>query len=696
MFLNASAATALTAVRSDSGCVLKTEKLENITVTESNRAVVQFGDCSSPMLSLLSFPETSRSVPSSAAHCSGSEVATLLDRLQSRFADAESSPEFSAQRTNHSAMEGNESFFQKNQAFIYPAIIVGALLLIAVFVLLAFAMKRRRRRRSQLKESNPESVVFHLPGFRRSVSTRSDRDEVTDRGTSAGALWDIKLKTSNPGTQLVIAAVPSKNNRSTADGEVEMSVEFLNSNSISVTTGMFQVLQRQSSDRRFTVEVSWDPRRQAPSSENLRILLPIPGKCGRDMLQFNGSCYAVSAVRQSMTDATDSVGGDAQLASFSSMAEISEFISANTARQDKLPYRRPLGLKQPVRLGMFHNASAAAVLSAVRSDSGCLLQLVSNSFNFSVTDEDSAVVEFVNCSSPMLSLLSFPETARSAPNSTAHCSGSELMKLVQLKLSYQVSTTLSPSQIHSRRTRIAVFSSVGLGVPLLIGVLVGLACVLYRRQRSFDIRGNNPEGDQQQDPARAVSAISDNNPILYAFGERCLVQTNSANHYCVNRHTLRLEMDDFHHRDETIIPWLPDETEHSRLLELNRCRWNVKLKSPKPSQQQVVLEGVPSSGGMEEWRSSTLANQTEIPLEILGISAHASQAVGVGTLRLKKLRIAMPLPRVCSRGMLNYNGKCYALSTVGQNLTAAMSSIRGDAQLASFSSMSEISEFVFA
>uniref|UniRef100_A0A1I8G577 CUB domain-containing protein n=1 Tax=Macrostomum lignano TaxID=282301 RepID=A0A1I8G577_9PLAT len=326
MFLNASSATVLTAVRSDSGCVLKSEKFENITVTESDRAVVEFGDCGSPMLSLLSFPETARSVPSSVAHCSGSEVATLLDRLQSRFADAESSPEFSAQRKNSSSSGGYESFFQKNQAFIYPAIIVGALLLIAVFVVLAFAVKRRRRRRSQLKESNPESVVFHLPGVRRSVSTRSDCDEVTDRGTSAGVLWDIKLKTANSGTQLMIAAVPSKNNRSTADGEVEMSVDFLNSNSISVTTGMFQVLQA-TEHRRFTVEVSWDPRRQAPSSDNLRILLPIPGKCGRDMLQFNGSCYAVSAVRQSMTDATDSVGGDAQLASFSSMAEISEFIS---------------------------------------------------------------------------------------------------------------------------------------------------------------------------------------------------------------------------------------------------------------------------------------------------------------------------------------------------------------------------------
>uniref|UniRef100_A0A1I8I9N3 Conserved plasma membrane protein n=1 Tax=Macrostomum lignano TaxID=282301 RepID=A0A1I8I9N3_9PLAT len=90
---------------------------------------------------------TARSVPSSAVHCSGSELATLLDRLQSRFADAESSPEFSAQGKNNSAREGNELFFQKNQDFIYPAIIVGALLLIAVFVVMAFAMKLRRRRK---------------------------------------------------------------------------------------------------------------------------------------------------------------------------------------------------------------------------------------------------------------------------------------------------------------------------------------------------------------------------------------------------------------------------------------------------------------------------------------------------------------------------------------------------------------------
>uniref|UniRef100_A0A1I8G5L9 Fimbrial protein TcfD n=1 Tax=Macrostomum lignano TaxID=282301 RepID=A0A1I8G5L9_9PLAT len=175
--------------------------------------------------------------------------------------------------------------------------------------------------------------------------------------------WDIRLNTAKLGMQLGIAAVPSKKDRSSdADGDAKMSVDFLNGDSISVRNGMFQALPA-TEHRRFTVDLSWDPRMQQPGSDNLRILLPIPGQCGRDMLWFNGSCYAVSAVQQSVADATDSVGGDAQLASFSSMAEISEFISANTARQDKLPYRRPLGLKQPVRLGMFHNASAAAVLS---------------------------------------------------------------------------------------------------------------------------------------------------------------------------------------------------------------------------------------------------------------------------------------------------------------------------------------------
>uniref|UniRef100_A0A1I8I910 PilZ domain-containing protein n=1 Tax=Macrostomum lignano TaxID=282301 RepID=A0A1I8I910_9PLAT len=241
--------------------------------------------------------------------------------------------------------------------------------------------------------------------------------------------WDIRLKTAKPGMQLVIAAVPSKKDRSTAaDGKARMSVDYLNRNFIIVTTGMFQVLPA-TEHQRFTVDLSWDPGMQKPGFDNLRILLPIPGQCGRDMLWFSGSCYAVSAVRQSMADATDSVGGDAQLASFSSMAEISEFIAANTARQNEFPYRSPLSLRQPVRLGMFLNASAATVLTAVRGDSGCVLKSEKLA-NITVTESDKAVVEFGDCGSPMLSLLSFPETARSVPSSAAHCKGSELATLL--------------------------------------------------------------------------------------------------------------------------------------------------------------------------------------------------------------------------------------------------------------------------
>uniref|UniRef100_A0A1I8G8S8 Vitellogenin domain-containing protein n=1 Tax=Macrostomum lignano TaxID=282301 RepID=A0A1I8G8S8_9PLAT len=255
-------------------------------------------------------------------------------------------------------------------------------------------------------------------------------------------IWDIRLTTAKVGMQLVIAAVPSKKHRSTAaDRKAKMSVDFLNNDSVSVTTGMFQV-RPATEHRRFTVDLNWDPRMQKPSSDNLRILLPIPKQCGQDMPWFNGSCYAVSAVRQSMADATDSVGGDAQLASFSRMAEISEFIAANTARLNEFPYRRPLSLRQPVRLGMFLNASAATVLTVVRSDSGCVLKsekLANISatgrekgpcLSLRVTESDRAVVEFGDCGSPMLSLLSFPDTARSVPSSAAHCSGSELATLL--------------------------------------------------------------------------------------------------------------------------------------------------------------------------------------------------------------------------------------------------------------------------
>uniref|UniRef100_A0A1I8G412 Transmembrane protein n=1 Tax=Macrostomum lignano TaxID=282301 RepID=A0A1I8G412_9PLAT len=320
--------------------------------------------------------------------------------------------------------------------------------------------------------------------------------------------------------QLVIAAVPSKKHRSTAaDRKAKMSVDFLNNDSVSVTTGMFQV-RPATEHRRFTVDLNWDPRMQKPSSDNLRILLPIPKQCGQDMPWFNGSCYAVSAVRQSMADATDSVGGDAQLASFSSMAEISEFIAANTARLNEFPYRRPLSLRQPVRLGMFLNASAATVLTVVRSDSGCVLKsekLANISatgrekgpcLSLRVTESDRAVVEFGDCSSPMLSLLSFPDTARSVPSSAAHCSGSELATLLDRLQSRFADAESSPefsaqgknnsaregNESFFQKNQAFIYPAIIVGALLLIAVFVVLAVAMKRRRRRrSQLKASNPE-----------------------------------------------------------------------------------------------------------------------------------------------------------------------------------------------------------
>uniref|UniRef100_A0A1I8GKI3 Uncharacterized protein n=1 Tax=Macrostomum lignano TaxID=282301 RepID=A0A1I8GKI3_9PLAT len=87
----------------------------------------------------------------------------------------------------------------------------------------------------------------------------------------------------------------------------------------------------------------------------LRLLLILPGLCHRDMLSFNGNCYAVSKVRANVTAAMSSIRGDAQLASFSSMSEIRSLVAAKFRpdRQVRAPQFDSLcATKTPLRLSL--------------------------------------------------------------------------------------------------------------------------------------------------------------------------------------------------------------------------------------------------------------------------------------------------------------------------------------------------------
>uniref|UniRef100_A0A1I8GGG7 STXB5 n=1 Tax=Macrostomum lignano TaxID=282301 RepID=A0A1I8GGG7_9PLAT len=66
-----------------------------------------------------------------------------------------------------------------------------------------------------------------------------------------------------------------------------------------------------------------------PDPPSLRVVLLQPTTCARGFLYYQGGCYTASGSRQSFKDFSSSILGSAQLASFSSMAEISSFITAS-------------------------------------------------------------------------------------------------------------------------------------------------------------------------------------------------------------------------------------------------------------------------------------------------------------------------------------------------------------------------------
>uniref|UniRef100_A0A1I8I906 CUB domain-containing protein n=1 Tax=Macrostomum lignano TaxID=282301 RepID=A0A1I8I906_9PLAT len=207
---------------------------------------------------------------------------------------------------------------------------------------------------------------------------------------------------------------------------------------------------------------------------------------------------------------------------------------------------------------------------------------------------------------------------------------------------------------------------------------------------------------------RIVIKVSKNQPARQK-PDRCL----SENHYCPMATEFTVLLDDYSHRNATFIPRSQDGINDGPIV-TGRCKWTVKIKAPENQQVLVQrLPGIPAKNSIK--RNSSLlqnvliSNQKGLNDEIrsASFSVHSAQKRSkfeisitweAGSLKsygdLDNVRVMLPIPGYCSRTMLAFNGKCYAMSAVEQNVTDAMSSVRGDAQLASFSSMTDICEFV--
>uniref|UniRef100_A0A1I8GTQ7 Exostosin domain-containing protein n=1 Tax=Macrostomum lignano TaxID=282301 RepID=A0A1I8GTQ7_9PLAT len=178
----------------------------------------------------------------------------------------------------------------------------------------------------------------------------------------------------------------------------------------------------------------------------------------------------------------------------------------------------------------------------------------------------------------------------------------------------------------------------------------------------------------------------------------------AANHYCVNQLTLKISLDDFYHRDEILIPQLPHETGVSQVRH-RKCRWIVSFNTGSKC-TQLVLAGLPAQGNSSFWSTDSrlrLTSMSNVETTVLpGIFqvvpkiflVEASWDPRTDGQNAANLRFLLPLPSICSRDMLSYRNSCFAVGSLQQSLTDALSSIRGDAQLASFASWSEIEEFI--
>uniref|UniRef100_A0A1I8J522 CUB domain-containing protein n=1 Tax=Macrostomum lignano TaxID=282301 RepID=A0A1I8J522_9PLAT len=197
--------------------------------------------------------------------------------------------------------------------------------------------------------------------------------------------------------------------------------------------------------------------------------------------------------------------------------------------------------------------------------------------------------------------------------------------------------------------------------------------------------------------------------LLVAFAELCQAE----NHHCspLGQHVLPL--DNRMNKDETLIPELQDADSVKR-FDYNRCRWRFEKNSRPQTGVQLVVQGLPLATEFSRcvnkaeiqiksslgWKKKIEAGSIHVfslfKRQSLDIEAYWKANTPAVDRCAMKVRVLVPIQQDCSPDMLGFRGNCFALSTQKQNLTDAMSNIGGDAQLASFSSMAEISEFIAA
>ncbi|PAA52437.1 hypothetical protein BOX15_Mlig028521g2 [Macrostomum lignano] len=89
--------------------------------------------------------------------------------------------------------------------------------------------------------------------------------------------------------------------------------------------------------------------------QELTVSVPKPGYCGRDWLAFNGRCFFISSKPIALKEIDEAwmKYRAPRLAVFENSAEIKAFLLANKNRANEAPYRPPLDLSSPVRVGLF-------------------------------------------------------------------------------------------------------------------------------------------------------------------------------------------------------------------------------------------------------------------------------------------------------------------------------------------------------
>uniref|UniRef100_A0A1I8GAY7 Tub domain-containing protein n=1 Tax=Macrostomum lignano TaxID=282301 RepID=A0A1I8GAY7_9PLAT len=217
---------------------------------------------------------------------------------------------------------------------------------------------------------------------------------------------------------------------------------------------------------------------------------------------------------------------------------------------------------------------------------------------------------------------------------------------------------------------------------------------------------------------------------LSVYAYICLIRSCQAGeHYCPTGYTLEIDMTARRHQDERLIPRLIESGSSRNSSPASKCDWLLKVHQ-LTSHRQMVIQGLPPASADTESPAgscqstegvadsmqykvlqpncssrtdSTKPQNVPVGLfEVLNFTDRLSRvAVSFEKARSSSacnqaviVRAVTPLTGFCSRDMLSFRGYCYAVSSAPQNMTVAVSSIRGDAQLASFSSMAEISEFI--